>query len=146
LNEAIQLAPKNANYVYGRGFVNILKDDYDRAIADLTEAIRLDPTKEDAWSIRAIAFSKRGDERILSFKKKADYDLSIADYSEAIRLRPDIVSYFILRGKAYEITGLLDKALADFRQALTIEPQNQVAADNVRAIEDLLPGGAKQAR
>jgi tetratricopeptide (TPR) repeat protein len=97
-------------------------------------------------NIRAIAFSKRGDERILSFKKKADYDLSIADYSEAIRLRPDIVSYFILRGKAHEIAGLLDKALADFRQALTLEPQNQVAADNVRALGDLLPGGAKQAR
>jgi hypothetical protein len=44
------------------------------------------------------------------------------------------------------IVRIFDKALADFRQALTLEPENQVAADNVRALGDLLPGGAKQAR
>jgi tetratricopeptide (TPR) repeat protein len=147
LDEAIRLAPKNADYIFGRGFVNILKGDYDRAIADLTEAIRLDPTRADAWSMRAVAFSKAGDERILPFKKKADYDLAIADDNEAIRLRPDKASYYIDRGNAYKTTGVFDKALADFRQALILEPQNEVAADSVRALQrDLPPGGEKQVR
>ena len=117
-----------------------------RAIADLTEAIRLDPTNADIWSWRGAAFSRKGDGRILPYYKKADYDLAIADFNEAIRLRPDAAAYYVGRGSAYKTTNVFDKALADFRQALILEPQNKVAAHNVRALGDLPPGGAKQAR
>ena len=50
---------------------------YDKAIADFTEAIRLDPKDADAYCNRARAYYSKG-----------EYDKAIADYSEAIRLNP----------------------------------------------------------
>jgi tetratricopeptide (TPR) repeat protein len=81
--------------------------DYDRAIADFSEFIRLSPNS-------VAAFNERG----LSYAKKGDYDQAIADYTEAIRLDP---VWSVLphsnRGSAYEKKGELNKALADFREA-----------------------------
>jgi tetratricopeptide (TPR) repeat protein len=55
-----------------------MKGDYDRAIADLTEAIRLDP--KYVW-----AYASRGE----AYRMKGDYDRAIADLTEAIRLDPN---------------------------------------------------------
>jgi len=51
--------------------------DYDKAIADCNEAIRLDPKLASAYSNRGIAWG---------FKK--NFDKAIADYNEVIRLVP----------------------------------------------------------
>src|ERR1700730_4847024 len=58
-----------------RGDAHYGKGDYDRAVADYSEAIRLDPK-------HAFAYIGRG----LSYRMKGDYDRAIADHSEAIRL------------------------------------------------------------
>ena len=50
---------------------------YDKAIADFTEAIRLDPNWPRRITTGAIAYGSKG-----------DYDKAIADYTEAIRLDP----------------------------------------------------------
>src|SRR6478609_5042777 len=60
-----------------RGFVYWRKGDTDRAIADYTEAIRLDPKFAVAYANRGLAHSDKGDTR-----------RAIADYNEAIRLDP----------------------------------------------------------
>ena len=73
----------------GRGVAYGNKGDYDRAIADFTEAIRVDPKL-------ATAFSNRG----LAYEKKGSYDRAIADYNEAIRLNPIDATSFCRRGRA----------------------------------------------
>ena len=50
----------------------------DNAIADYSEAIRLQPDY-------AFAFNNRG----VAHKAKGDYDGALQDYNEAIRLQPD---------------------------------------------------------
>ena len=50
---------------------------YDRAIADYTQAIRLNPNIRDVFYNRAYAYTA-----------KHDYDKAIADYAEAIRRAP----------------------------------------------------------
>ena len=52
------------------------KKEYDKAIADYTEAIRLDPKN-------ARAYTNRG-----GLGRQEEYDKAIADFTEAIRLDP----------------------------------------------------------
>jgi tetratricopeptide (TPR) repeat protein len=54
----------------GNAYAN--KNDFDRAIADYDEAIRLNPTSS--------TFSARGN----AYANKNDFDRAIADYDEAI--------------------------------------------------------------
>ena len=78
-SELIELGketPKNLAVAFtNRGNGYVFKDDYDRAIADYTEAIRLDPNSVAAYFGRAGAYSDRG-----------DVDRAMADYSAAQRL------------------------------------------------------------
>jgi tetratricopeptide (TPR) repeat protein len=54
------------------------KGDYDRAIADSTQALRLDPNFANAYSNRGNAYLR-----------KRDYDRAIADYEAALRINPN---------------------------------------------------------
>jgi len=73
----IRLHPEDAMAYFGRGLVYENTNNIDMAIADYTEAIRLDPSS-------ALYYS-RGD----MYSKKGDTDSAIADYTEALRLDPD---------------------------------------------------------
>ena len=62
---------------FNRGYAYYDKKQYDEAIKDYTEAIRLDPNY--AW-----AYNNRGN----VYYSKKDYDRAIADYDEALRVDP----------------------------------------------------------
>lgn len=68
----------------------LVRDQYDQAIADLSEAIRLDPPKH------GFPFSERGK----AYLSIGDYDRAIVDYTQAIRLDPKHVDPFVGRGKS----------------------------------------------
>ena len=56
----------------------------------------------------------------------AEYESAIADYSEAIRLKlamPDLVYAYYGRGSAYAVRHNWDKAVADFTEAVRIDPE-----------------------
>ena len=80
---------------------------FDRAIADLDEAIRLDPNF-------AVAYNNRGD----AYRQKGELERAIADFNEALRLDPNITPAYTLRGLAYEKKGELERARADYSTAL----------------------------
>ena len=66
-----------------------IKEEYDKAIADFTEVIRLDPKAAHAYTGRGGAWSER-----------AEYDKAIADFTEAIRLDPKDADAYTDRGEA----------------------------------------------
>jgi tetratricopeptide (TPR) repeat protein len=68
-----------ANDYYNRGNANYLKEDYDHAIADYTEAIRLDPTFARAYYNRGFAKRAKGDSANAS-----------ADIAKAMLLNPKV--------------------------------------------------------
>jgi tetratricopeptide (TPR) repeat protein len=76
-NRLITRNPRDAGAYKGRGDAYFKKHDYDRAIADYGDAIRLLPKY-------AAASNNRG----LAYYNMRDYDLAIADFDEAIRLDP----------------------------------------------------------
>jgi Tfp pilus assembly protein PilF len=81
------------------------KGDYDRALADLNEAIRLDPKS-------VLAFSQRG----VLYVHKGDNGRAIADFNEAIGLDPNNALAFCNRGAAKrninDASGNADIAMA----------------------------------
>ena len=60
-----------------RGIAHYFKNDYDRAIADYTKAIGLDPKYALAYHYRGIAYWR-----------SKEYDRAIGDFIDAIRLDP----------------------------------------------------------
>ena len=114
-------------------FVGLLHDnkgDYDRAIADLEQAIRLDPKDTEAYIRRGNAYNHKG-----------DYDRAIADLEHAVRLDPKDPKAYVIRGSAYDGKGDYNRAIANYDEALRLDPNLEIAAENKRrAIEHELYG------
>jgi tetratricopeptide (TPR) repeat protein len=85
--------------------------DLDRCLADIEEAVRLDPTN-------AFALSARGDVHLA----RKDYDHARADYTKAASLDPSNALIFIGRGMVSIATGDLDGAIGDFEHAIRLQP------------------------
>jgi tetratricopeptide (TPR) repeat protein len=95
------------------------KDEYDKAIADLNEAIRLDPKNPLAYGFRAEVWAS-----------KKDFDKSIADCSEAIRLDPKNCWLLGNRAAAWKVKKDYSKALADYDEAVRLAPKNAGALNS----------------
>src|SRR5262249_17774313 len=102
-----------------QGNTSVNNRDYDRAIADYSEAIRLVPTNAPAFFGRGSAYVNKGDN-----------DRAIADYNEAIRLDPKFAFAFNNRGFAYFRKGDPDRAIADFSEAIRLDPKYALAFNN----------------
>ncbi len=119
---AIEAGPKSKNIsmVYFNRAVewNAAKD-YDRAIADYSEAIKLNPQYREA-------FNNRGN----SYRSKRDLDLAIADYDSAIKINPKRALYHRNRGNVLMDKREYEKALASFNEAVKLDANDADAADN----------------
>ena len=85
---------------------------YEGAIADYDEAIRINPNYATDYNSRG--FTKR---------RLGQYEGAIADYDEAIRLKPDFAIAYNDRGKAKVSLGCTEEAKADFQKALELAEQ-----------------------
>lgn len=101
---------------FDRGVDYYAKNDLDHAIADWSEAIKLNPDYVHAYNDRAKAYLA-----------KADYNDAIADYSQAIKLDARHALAYKGRGISYLLSGQTDKAENDFRQAVALDPSDQYA-------------------
>jgi tetratricopeptide (TPR) repeat protein len=102
-----------------RGNASKNKSDWDQAIAEYTEALRINPNN-------AAAYNNRGN----AYYDKGDYDRAIADYNQAIRLDPNFVFAYNNRGNAYDNKGDSDRAIADYNQAIRLDPNFATAYTN----------------
>lgn len=106
-----------ASAYFNRGIAYKNKGDFDRAIADFTQAIQLNPKDAKPHVNRGNAYSDKG-----------DFDHAIADYNEAIQLDPKFAFAYLNRGLANLFTGALPKAIADLNQASELDPKFAYAA------------------
>jgi tetratricopeptide (TPR) repeat protein len=118
---------KLAKAFYNRGNAYLRKREYDRAIQDDDEAIRLDPSN-------ALALNSRG----IAHKDKGEYDRAIQDYDEAIRLNPSYASAFNNRGIVYVDKGEYDRAIQDYGEAIRLDPSFASAFNNRGAAYDAI--------
>ena len=102
-----------ATAFYNRGNALRNKLEYDRAIADYDQAIKLDSKDYDFYADRGWAYHQKG-----------DFDRAIEDYSRAIGLDPDNARAFSMRGAAWQRKGDYDRAIKDNDEAIRIDPRN----------------------
>jgi tetratricopeptide (TPR) repeat protein len=110
-SEAIEFSPTPEDFG-ARGLIWKALQDYDQAIADLSEAIRRNPT-EPAY------YANRGS----CWNRKQDWDKAVGDFNIALRLKPCYASY---NNRARAWSGKKDyaRALADYDEAIRLEPKS----------------------
>src|SRR5262245_8980281 len=146
-----------------------VRDDFDHAIADFNETLRLDPKHAFALAVRGAAFVRKGNlDRGLAdlnealrldpkhgtvhanfglyYNAKGDYDRALLSLNEALRINSNNAFAYRSRGETFEHKGEFAAALADFRVALSLDPEKKVragrdAAEGIRRVEQKIAAG-----
>ncbi|MBM3645297.1 MAG: tetratricopeptide repeat protein [Alphaproteobacteria bacterium] len=125
--EALALAFNN------RGLARAARNEFDAAIRDYDEALKLRAEFAEAFFNRAIAHEHKG-----------QFDLVIRDYTSAIRLRPDDANLLNNRGFTFANRGQYERALRDYDEAIRLKPDEPGARSN-RCLAHALTGRPAQA-
>jgi Flp pilus assembly protein TadD len=105
--------PKNARDFNLRGANYLQKRDYDKAIKDCDQSIRLDPKVVAAYNNRGSAYMQKG-----------DFDRAIVDFEQAIQLDPKDARVHMNCGTSYMGKRNFDKAIAAYDQAVALDPKD----------------------
>lgn len=122
MNTAISIATSSTAFAL-RGTVHYKKKDLERAIADYSEAIRRDPGNAEALNNRAWTYYRLGRNRE-----------GLPDADTAVRLLGKEAFVWDTRAHIHAALGNRDAAIADFRKALSIDPD---FADSKAGLERL---------
>lgn len=123
-----QVSGRSLAAVHGlRGNAYLAAKDYDHAIADFGEVIRINPQDAEAFSERGIAYHQQNKD-----------DLAIADYDEAILLNPQLPRAYYNRGNVHLANKNYERAIADYDEAIRLSPQLAVAFVNRSLAESAL--------
>jgi tetratricopeptide (TPR) repeat protein len=152
-NSIIGHDPQNAAAYNGRGSAYLATNDFDRAIADFKQAIRLDPENASYYNNRGTAYrvaimtelalddfnkslSLDPEDptawygRCLTFAIRGEFDKALDDCNESLRRGPRQASALQARGFAYQNLGRLDAAIADFTNAIALNPRSWKGYEN----------------
>jgi len=160
--------PDSAPAYYSRGAARYhARIDLDKAINDLTTALRLDPNQYKAYRMRGLVRAQQGDwaglrddcSLALQFHPTSaelhnlrgtacyrlkDFDAALASFEDAVRLDASRHESFYNRGLARHRQGKLAEAIEDFQQALELNPAFVEAQRNLQTARQQL--ARRQAR
>jgi tetratricopeptide (TPR) repeat protein len=107
-------------HYHARGLTQLARRDFDAALADLTEVIRLNAYHADAYFARGLAHQRKG-----------SHDAAIADYDRALGFIPPVTEAYGPRGAAKLASGRVADALADFDEAVKADPRNAASYEGL---------------
>ncbi len=99
-----------------RGISYAEQGEYNKAIADFSQAIALNHDNADIYYNRGTSYARQG-----------EYNKAIADFSQAIDLNPDSANAYHNRGDSYAEQGKHEKAIVDYDQEITLNPKDENA-------------------
>ena len=112
-DRCIELNPNSATAYNSRGAYWESEGKLDKAIADYTQAIRLDADDPNG-------FYNRGNAR----QKQGDFSGAINDYSAAIQIDAEWHEAYFRRGLAFEKQREFDRAIDDYTEAIKLDPND----------------------
>ena len=124
----------------------IQKGEFNKAMVDANESIRLNPQYYGGYLERAIAYRRTGHldkaisdydtvirlnpsfarayyDRAIAYRLKGNYKQAIRDGDQAIRLSPSDPDFYYNRGADYQSIGNLNKAMQDYNEAIRRAPK-----------------------
>jgi len=134
-----------AKVYYNKGVKNFNAYNFEQAILDFTEAIRINPNYAEAYCQRGYTYSWLGDiykagadftqairinpgygdayiARSSFYISIGDYNNALADNTQLVRLRPNDFGVYAGRGSIYMLLKDFDNAIANYTQAIKIKP------------------------
>ncbi|MEH1999529.1 MAG: tetratricopeptide repeat protein [Nostoc sp.] len=102
--------------LYQEGVNKYQAGNYEGAVEDFNQVIKLDPQN-------ALAYNSRGD----AYYRLGDYEQAQADSSQAILLNPQDANAYFDRGFAFSELGKYKEAIADYTQAIKLNSKNAYA-------------------
>jgi tetratricopeptide (TPR) repeat protein len=111
--------PEHAHVYFCRGIAYRKLGQPDKALADFSRAVDLDPSLVNAWTSKGVARLDLGQR-----------DGAIADFSRAIELDPRFALAWFNRGTAWRDKAQPDKAIADLSRAIELDPKDADAWNN----------------
>ena len=116
LNEALKLAPKDAEILRARGMFHFERNNAEAAATDFKALVELDAKNPESHQMLGVA-------QLLLNK----HDDAIATFGRAIDLAKDtpaVAEYYVNRARAYAVKGEVEKALADTDAAVGKAPND----------------------
>src|SRR5262249_40263426 len=123
-----RLAPGNSHAYLLRGAAHLLASDADKAVADITHALRIDPDYVLAHAVLASAHAARG-----------DYGLAQVECARALLRDPECESALLTRGQAYLLQTEESKPGAS--RARKPDEVRRIAWDGVEVSSSFSPDG-----
>jgi tetratricopeptide (TPR) repeat protein len=148
-----------ADAYLNRGIAYRFSREDDQAIADYDAALRLDPQNPLPFVRRADVYQRKGlREKNLEAAVHAPaagrppsidagrawFERALEDYGRAIRLKPD-VNVFIRRGNTHFFMGEYDDGIAEFSEAIRLDPTNAEALVNRAGVRNYVLGDHERA-
>lgn len=141
---ALQADPDNIDAIVNLGTAFQAKEDYDAALAEYNAALKLDPKNDKAQQGIKTAGSAKQDKYLTDTSKSASdlfkqgrYDDAIQQYEQLLKLNPqDAASHFDL-GATFQAKKDFDAAIAEYRNAVSIDQSNSQYQKALSAAMDL---------
>lgn len=112
LPEVIESPIITAEEYLQRGIIYYSKGEFDHAIFNFDEAIKINPAYFEAYLYRGLSYADRG-----------NAESAIADYNKAIEINPKNEEVYFVRGVAFAAIKEPDKAIADYTKAIELNPK-----------------------
>lgn len=122
LSQSVQ-AQDNSETIVEHAAKKFQKEDYQGAIKDLTEAIRLDPNNAEFYLMRGLSYTYSG-----------NFEKAIEDCNQALRISPNYADAYLFR-PIPSLVLAFKEAHESFEKALTLY-QQQGNFTKVKEIED----------
>ena len=128
LNQEIQNEPENADLYLQRADIRIDLAQYEQSLADVDKAVELGTEPVEAVSMRHTIFACQG-------KTRKAFEILNA----GIELYPESSDLYCERGYLHEVTNDYAAALADYRKATDLDPNNGLGWNNLASVLSLAP-------
>ena len=140
-----------------RAYLYELKREYDKAFADISSAIALEPSNSELYTCRAelckeiekYDYTKAIEnspndcayyhDRAEFYTKNGEYEKAEQDYNKAIEVDEDSEYTYSARAGFYQNIDCLEDAIKDYNKALEFCPEYE---DTIQSLEDLYLGKA----